>query len=147
MHGFGASQFHAKCDNIPKTLTVIKATSGHIFGGYTEATWDQSLMWKRDEKAFIFSMRNKMNKPVKVNVKRRKANFAICCLALNGPQFGADREIFISQNSNAPNTNVASFSGLTYRLDNFPHYHKKAGRFLAGSDNFTVGEIEVFQLR
>ena len=38
LHGFKGSDFHSKCDNNPKTLTIIKATTGNIFGGYTEAT-------------------------------------------------------------------------------------------------------------
>jgi hypothetical protein len=33
LHGFKARDFHSKCENIPKTLTIIKAASGNIFGG------------------------------------------------------------------------------------------------------------------
>jgi hypothetical protein len=73
LHGFEPGDFHLKCDNIAKTLTVIKAAeSGNIFGGYTEATWDESDTYKSDEKAFIFSLVNKENKPVKVNVTKGK---------------------------------------------------------------------------
>jgi len=33
--GFDAKQFHSKCDDQGCTLTIIKTTSGHIIGGYT----------------------------------------------------------------------------------------------------------------
>ncbi len=32
--GFGAAQYHAKCDDITNTLTIIKTTEGYIFGAY-----------------------------------------------------------------------------------------------------------------
>ena len=34
-HGFGTKKFHSLCDNKGPTLTVIKSTTGYIFGGYT----------------------------------------------------------------------------------------------------------------
>ena len=32
--------FHTKCDGIPNTITILKAKSGNIFGGFTEQNWD-----------------------------------------------------------------------------------------------------------
>jgi hypothetical protein len=40
--GFDSNDFHKKCDGIRNTLTVIKATSGNVFGGFTEKAWDSS---------------------------------------------------------------------------------------------------------
>ena len=40
--GFKASDFHTKYDGKPKTLVIIKAGCGNVFGGYTECTWDHS---------------------------------------------------------------------------------------------------------
>ena len=37
--GFGAADFHSKCDNISKTLTIVSANE-NIFGGYTNMTWN-----------------------------------------------------------------------------------------------------------
>ena len=37
--GFDSDDFHSRCDNIGRTLTIIKVKNNpHIFGGYTEAT-------------------------------------------------------------------------------------------------------------
>jgi len=41
--GFEAAKFHARCDNKPNTLIIIKSTNGNVFGGYTEQTWNH---WK-----------------------------------------------------------------------------------------------------
>ena len=64
IHGFGAKDFHAKCDKIPKTLTIIKPNqSENIFGGYTEATWDtdeggSTWNFKQDKNFFSVSSTN-----------------------------------------------------------------------------------------
>ncbi len=34
--GFGASDFHSKCNGITGTLVVVKDTNSNIFGGYTK---------------------------------------------------------------------------------------------------------------
>lgn len=38
-HGWASSTFHTNCNNKGATLTVIKTTTGHIFGGYTSVSW------------------------------------------------------------------------------------------------------------
>ena len=30
-----------------------------IFGGFTNKSWENNLRWKKDDKAFIFSLTNK----------------------------------------------------------------------------------------
>ena len=67
--GFGAKDFHSKCDNHSNTLTIFKAKqSSNIFGGFTSVEWDSSNGWKSDLNAFIFSLTNKDNKPVKMKI-------------------------------------------------------------------------------
>ena len=38
--GFGAVDFHSKCDETPNNITLIKSSTGQIFGGFTTKTWD-----------------------------------------------------------------------------------------------------------
>ncbi len=39
--GFGAANFHSKCDGHSNTLTILKAHgTSYIFGGFTSITWD-----------------------------------------------------------------------------------------------------------
>jgi hypothetical protein len=42
--GFGASQFHGRCDGHGNTLIVILDTEGNIFGGFTPVVWE-SRVW------------------------------------------------------------------------------------------------------
>jgi hypothetical protein len=144
LHGFKAYDFHSKCDNIPKTLTVIKATkSGNIFGGYTEATWDGQEIAKRDENAFIFSLVNKENSPLKVNVA--KVENAIACYPEYGPIFGFDSDAE-DDLSIYDDSGISDFGG-SYIIENYPKYSTNARSFLAGSFQFNVKEIEVFQVK
>ena len=59
--GFEAASFHAKCDNQPSTLTVIKTINGFVFGGYAAVASDSTNIWKVDPHAFIFSHNRKQN--------------------------------------------------------------------------------------
>jgi hypothetical protein len=41
--GFGAAEFHRRCDGHPNTLTVILDTDGNIFGGFTPVEWESRI--------------------------------------------------------------------------------------------------------
>jgi hypothetical protein len=147
--GFGNKDFHSRCDNKPKTLTIVKSESECIFGGYTEAEWISSKneVHKRDMNAFLFSLVNKENEPMKMKVAFEKADYAICCNEYF-PKFGeidGHRDLFISEFSN---TNKSSYSNLgrCYKHPKYEYGSDGAKNFLAGSRNFHVAEIEVFQI-
>jgi hypothetical protein len=137
--GFKASQFHAKCDNKHNTLVIIKSTNGNIFGGYTEQSWAHGSL-KFDRIAFIFSLINQLNRPLKI--KCEKSGIAIMSLNDNGPIFGV-RDILISNESN---TNKHSYSNLgrSFIHPDYAHGSNEAKSFLAGSEYFQVSEIEVY---
>ena len=63
--GFEVSTFHTKCDNTENSLTIIKSTNDNIFGGYTEQSWSGNIS-KNDSNAFIFSLANELNRPLKI---------------------------------------------------------------------------------
>ena len=142
--GFQTSNFHAKCDNQPRTLTIIKTTEGYIFGGYTEVAWDSTNNWKVDPNALIFSLVNVRSTPLLIPVKVGNKH-SIYCHASYGPTFGGGHEIYISNNSNTANTSYSNF-GHSYDLKLFSYDSTEAKSFLAGSYNFQTSEIEVFQL-
>jgi len=84
--GFSAQNFHTKCDTAANTLTIIKSTNGNIFGGFTENAWKSTGGYYNDQKAFIFSLDNKENKPFKVMCSYGAC--AISCNSIHGPTFG-----------------------------------------------------------
>lgn len=105
--GFGAQDFHSKCDDYARTLTIIKTSDLHVFGGWTSASWASKGMWKTDETAFLFSYINKTNE--KMIIKCTQPQYAIYCNAIYGPTFGGGHSIYISDESN---TNTMSHSNL-----------------------------------
>jgi hypothetical protein len=67
--GFGSDDFHSRCDGHLNTLTIFKAKeSNFIFGGFTKVSWVSSFSYKSDSNAFIFSLTNKENKPLKMEI-------------------------------------------------------------------------------
>jgi len=57
---YKAARFHELCDNKGPTISMIKSKCGRIFGGYTSAPWTSLRGYKKDEKAFLFSLTQKI---------------------------------------------------------------------------------------
>ena len=143
--GFGANDFHRQCDGISKTLTIIKVKGNSIvFGGYTDVAWDSSNNFKEDHNAFIFSLVNKENKPVKIPIKKNDFADAIYCSSCCGPAFGF-RDIQIACDSNR-NNNSYSHLGYNFTHPEFASHSKKSRSFLARTLYFTTQEIEVYRM-
>ena len=54
----------AKCNNKGKSVTIVKATNGKVFGGYTDLEFDGSGAWRDGNKnSFLFAFEE--NKIVK----------------------------------------------------------------------------------
>jgi hypothetical protein len=111
--GFGAKDFHRKCDHFENTLVVIKSTAGNVFGGFTSKPWNSSATrdkchyiqikdsltklrnscliatygYVQDESAFIFSLVNKFSEPLKT-VYSSDQGIGIFCDIDAGPSFG-----------------------------------------------------------
>jgi hypothetical protein len=143
--GFGNNDFHLRCDGHSNTLTIFKSKgSSYIFGGFTTVSWDGSSRseWKLDPNAFLFSLTNKDNKPVKMKINPDTHHCAILCWASCGPTFGAD--INIANNANAYK-GCYSHLGFTYKHPQYADETDEARTFLAGSTHFQLDEIEVYQ--
>jgi hypothetical protein len=93
--GFGSEIFHRKCDDIPKTLTVVKVKDNdNIFGGYTEQTWNGDNITKKDKKSFIFSLVNNLETPIRMDYDKNRSEYAIFCYPNYGPVFELNLERF-----------------------------------------------------
>lgn len=141
MDGFGSEKFHSKCDNHTNTLTIIKSTSSNIFGGYTGAAWSSNNDFAADLYSFIFSLKNKLDKPLLIKCNDPKN--AIYCNSDYGPCFGND-DLKISSDSNL-NSDSKSNLGFSYEHDDFEYGSKETKIFLANSYRFQVAEIEVYR--
>jgi hypothetical protein len=137
--GFGAADFHSKCDGHKNTLTIIKAHgTSYIFGGFTSIDWDSSGQFESDPSAFLFSLTNKDNRPCKMKLIITNY-YSIYCHSSYGPTFGGG-DIQIGNNAN---TTSGSYSNLG---NTFQHPQPSQGQsYLAGSHPFQLSEIEVYK--
>jgi hypothetical protein len=138
--GFEAFKFHTKCDNKSNTLVIVKSANGNVFGGYTEKTWKHTGSYKDDSNAFIFSLINKLNKPIKMKWSQGNGIYCHICF---GPVFGGGHDLHIANQSNI-NTSSYSNLGRSYTHPDYRFETNEAKSFLAGSINFQVSEIEVY---
>jgi hypothetical protein len=121
--GFGASDFHGRCDGHANTLTVILDTDGNIFGGFTPVVWesrDTSPYNKADDslKSFLFTMKNPHNVAARrFALKSQEKVTAIYCDSAGGPHF-CDIALYDQCNMNPHNYTYfgcaarVSFAGL-----------------------------------
>jgi hypothetical protein len=145
--GFGAKDFHSKCDGHSNTLTIVKAKgSEFIFGGFTSINWDSLGRWrhKSDPNAFLFSLTNGDNRPLKIKIDPNQRQYAIYCDSEYGPLFGGGHDICIANNAN---TTMGSYSdlGYTYKHPRYANGTNEAQTILAGTEYFQLDEIEVHQ--
>jgi hypothetical protein len=139
---FKADNFHSKCNERNRTLTLIKTTNNYIFGGYTEAKWDSSDL-RTDKNTFLFSLVNKDKSPIKMNINKNDDR-AIYCMASFGPIFGSGHDICISDGCNLNSDSYSKLGGSFVHPD-YLNDAEQAKCFLACESNFKVAEIEVFQ--
>ncbi len=127
--GFRSNDFHSKCDGHSNTLTIFKAKeNSYIFEGFTTVEWDTSSKWKSDANAFLFSLTNKDNQPLKMKINTNKHQSAFRCNSEFSPIFGCD--ICIGNNAN---TTMDSRSNLghTYKHPQYGWRTYRASTFLA----------------
>jgi len=139
--GFLAQNFHAKCDNKSPTICFIKSqTYGRIFGGYTEQTWNQTGGYKKDEKAFLFSLTHQEKYPVSNSLQ------AISCCNDWSVRFGGGCDIAIYDQCNTTSNNNWCHFPKSYKCSKFDGLTEDSKIYLAGSINYKVEEIEVYQI-
>lgn len=143
--GFGASDFHSKCDKIKRTLSIIKPKdNSHVFGAYTEATWEGTGS-KFDNNSFIFSLVNDFYPGIKIKVNEND-QFSIYANPKSHLIYGGGPDLFISSDSNT-NNNSYSVLGTSYIMPWYVYELRNTeSKLLAGSKHFTVSEIEVYKI-
>jgi hypothetical protein len=133
---------------------VILDTKGNIFSGFTPVEWE-SRVWNRNIseannlskaddslKSFLFTLKNPHNIPARrFALKTEEKRRAIHCGYQYGPYFGGGWDIAISDDCNERTT---SNSHLGSAYINDTGLEEKT--FFAGSHNFQVKEIEVFEI-
>jgi len=168
--GFDTAAFHRLCDGKANTVTVIKNTNGFIFGGFTSIPWSSSedddddddddyddddddygyqfqaynkKEYNEDSSAFLFSLTNPSNTPLKLKVNLPQ--YAVAAYCHGGPLFGSGYDLFVSSLSNINRKSYIHISSYE-----FPNgiSGEEAGELIVGGSNkyYQTAEIEVFQV-
>lgn len=140
--GFSSRMFHSKCDGFTTTLTLIQTTRNNIFGGFTTRDWAQKKeIYKRDPNAFLFSLKNENEKPIRIHCS--EPNYAVCSKSEFGPIFGGGNDICILNESNLHSKNFSRL-GCSYKHPLYEYESYEGHKFLAGTKYFQTKEIEVY---
>jgi hypothetical protein len=145
--GFRAKEFHRRCDGRANTLTLIADTSRNVFGGFTPVEWesDRDGKFKGDDslRSFLFTLRNPHGVPPrKFALRAEGKHYAIYCDSAYCAAFGGC--IAVRDNCNA---NRDSWTQIgTNWSDRMYANDTGFANFFTGAENFTVKEIEVFQI-
>ena len=89
---------------------MVSSEHGKLFGGYTSISWTSALTseWKKDEKAFIFSLTNR-TKHMQTQNKLQSVDHTKDYLVA----FGRGHDFRVSSNCNLNNESYSNF-GYTY---------------------------------
>jgi hypothetical protein len=152
---FTSGEFHRRCDGRANTLTLILDTKGNIFGGFTPVEWEsrewngkggnENNLFKGDDslRSFLFTLRNPHGVPPrKLALTAERKQRAIQCDSALGPVFGDC--IYVNDNCNANRRSCTRFG--TRWSDRVYANDTAFGNFLTGAGEFTVKEIEVFEI-
>lgn len=90
--GFGADDFHSKCDDKPHLLVLVKEKeAGWLFGGYTAVGYvpprgDSRYATYADPAAFVFALTNPCDRPERLASRGggNEVHYAPCCSAVFG---------------------------------------------------------------
>lgn len=145
-HEYYAKSFHGNCDGYSNLLTVVKSNNGYISGGFSALAMSSVAGYKEDKEAFIFSLVNELNIPVKIDVNQladlNGYNYlkAVYHSATYGPVFGAGHDMRIYNNY------VYTNLGYSYQNPLYLRGTTQAKNLLAGSSSASLASVEVYEL-
>eukprot|EP00475_Leptophrys_vorax_P020232 TRINITY_DN27687_c0_g1_i7.p1 TRINITY_DN27687_c0_g1~~TRINITY_DN27687_c0_g1_i7.p1 ORF type:complete len:455 (+),score=89.28 TRINITY_DN27687_c0_g1_i7:165-1367(+) len=137
--GFTSSNFHSRCDNQGATLTVIRSTTAHVFGGYASRPWDSSNRSYNAEGSWLFTL---TQLPAAKFPSKQGNQQHMHPHSTYGPIFGQGHDLLVYNNSNSNQSSYSNLNGSSY--ENLGRDPETA---LNGTRHFQTAEIEVFQLQ
>jgi hypothetical protein len=140
--GFQGRTFHNRCDGHPNTISLILSTNNCIFGGFTPVAWSSRNAPAPDPslKSFIFTLKNPQNLDARI-FKQKQADYAIYDFSSYGPSFCRNCDLYVCDQSQSSGSSFSNV-GSGYVNDT----GIAGNQVLTGSFNFTVKEIEVFEV-
>mmetsp|Transcript_50884 Transcript_50884/g.62326 ORF Transcript_50884/g.62326 Transcript_50884/m.62326 type:complete len:261 (-) Transcript_50884:23-805(-) len=135
LYNYSSEIFHHKCDGKGPTISIIKAKKNDIlFGGYTSIDWTSSGSWKKDENAFLYSIKNK--KHIIYNIKSKNSSQVVRHVNQYGPVYSGGHDIWIGKDCNISDLNYCS--NYIYNCEDITDQSK--------SIQYNVHDYEVFKV-
>jgi hypothetical protein len=144
--GFDSKTFHAKCTLKACCLVIIQSSNGYIFGGWTAGASFQTSGYSYHNECFMFSLVNRTGLPIYLPQTDRNRNSLYSTIG-SGPIFGSGPDLSICNNCNLVTSSTAKVGGSYFLNQEYAPNSTQSKSFLAGSQMFTVKEIEVYQLQ
>ncbi|KAL7452499.1 hypothetical protein ACHAWC_005724 [Mediolabrus comicus] len=130
--GLTNQNFHSKCDNKGRTITIIETNKGNVVGGYTNTAWESKGNYSYANKAFLFAMSGfGLSSPIKMKLQNPD-DYAIYDDFNFGPLFSNGYNDF-------------TVNGSTVKLYTGNAYERGPGQ-LSGNRTYDIKEMEVFQV-
>jgi hypothetical protein len=105
--GLDANAFHIRCNNQGPTMTIVRSTNNHLFGGYTAVAWTSDGGYKNDTAAFLFTLTNPHNiPPTKYPINPDNVGNAVYHHSSYGPFFSSGA-LSLANNSNSSNSSTS----------------------------------------
>jgi hypothetical protein len=146
--GFSFRNYHSKCANTQASLIVAKSKNNNIFGAYTEAFCSinaGSIYDQQDANAFLFSLVNRYNRSVIMNIINPK--YAVRFSSDDGPEFLQSLQLldYSSQNGVGRMTNFR----VNFPIPSFLDTNETSNNvqdFFGGYYNFELFDIELYSV-
>lgn len=136
--GWSSSAFHSKCDHKGATLTIVYTKDGHIFGGYASVAWGSYSMFRKDEKAFLFSVTDGNNRPPQKCLSYQNVGNAVYHACGYGPCFGKNHDLLIDLDN--PKNSYSNL-GSVFTV---PAHQHHTDYFAGTATNWDMVNVEVF---
>jgi hypothetical protein len=118
--GFSNLAFHSRCDTLSRSIVVIKAANGYIFGGIAGSDWTGSGMYKTSTNTFLFNLYGNASAPIKWDINTTTSS--MYAHHNYGPTFGGGHDLHTNLDTNYMyeyNYSYGSRSGYTGRLTGY----------------------------
>ena len=141
--GMTSKDFHNKCDNKGKTISLFLNDKGNIFGGYSSIPWESNGGEKKADDCFLFTLINIFNtEPTKFPYIQKRSVYQGSDY---GPDFGGGSDICCGKNFMDEKTNCSGFP-VSYKDILGKGKSIFTGDIDKNNKNFILKELEVFQL-
>tara|TARA_B110001454_G_C12710780_1_gene430649 strand:+ start:217 stop:963 length:747 start_codon:yes stop_codon:yes gene_type:complete len=98
-HNFNSNTFHEKCDNKGPTLLIVQNEYDHIYGGYSNISWNKNKQTETDPTAFLWCVRPQM-KIFELNRSQQVGEQAMWNYEGYGPLYGKGNDLWITNKCN-----------------------------------------------